>query len=451
METSSHRPEESPYVPMDARMKQQHRFKEATPEATSSSPSPSPSPYPSPSPSPSPKRASNFSLVMSPCSSPESPWSLSPLHRHPAPPHLLFRCVATLSAKDGNVLAIAVAKGAVFTGSESKRVRVWQHPDCLERGSLRSSSGGVRSIHAVGDRVFTAHDDCRIRVWRVPKPNLPFRQERLATLPTTSFFPRLRPHNLHRAPITSLAYHQAEGLLYSGSVDCTVRSWCAADARCIDCIAAHDDAVTAVALNPEDGTLFTASSDGTIKLWKRVWGQSAHTLTMTLRFQASPVNALALAPRGRFLYSGSSDGFVNFWEKEGTSCRYNHGGLLQGHRFAVLCLACAERIVVSGSEDATIRVWRREGGSLHECLAVLEGHRGPVGCVAAWLEAEGGAVGVVVYSGSLDRTVKVWRLSIVNGGGEMKVEGEERVVEFETSPVLSPSWVEKKLQAAYMQ
>lgn len=143
-------------------------------------------------------------------------------------------------------------------------------------------------------------------------------------------------------------------------------------------------------------------------------------------------------------------------------------GLLQGHRFAVLCLAVAEKLklVLSGSEDTTVRIWRKqEGGYCHECVVVLEGHRGPVRCLAATVEMENIVSSFLVYSGSLDQTFKVWRVKVVLGLGDDKNKmwldyGEGGAPPgdsiynslgdlYHMSPVLSPSWVQKKLQANY--
>ncbi|KAI3785524.1 hypothetical protein L1987_44643 [Smallanthus sonchifolius] len=112
---------------------------------------------------------------------------------------------------------------------------------------------------------------------------------------------------------------------------------------------------------------------------------------------------------GLVVYCGSSDGIVNFWEREKELL---HSGVLKGHKLAVLCLAGAGNLVLSGSADKTICVWRREG-SVHTCLSVLTGHTGPVKCVAVEKEAESSAASGkwVVYSGSLDKSVKVWSMS----------------------------------------
>lgn len=408
----------------------------------------------------SPSRSStNSTAVYSlPPPSPDSPWTLSP-HQTPSP-SLLYHCIASLHRHDGTIFSIAAARGLVFTASESSRIRAWRHPDCTDRGYIRARHGHVRAILAHGGTLFSAHKDCKIRVWTVSSSNQEkFHAKKMKTLPKTrSIFsftsnPNSRPH---RDVISCLAYNHAEGILYTGSWDRTVKAWRLSDGRCIDSLAAHDDRVNDVVVGQEDGagggSVFTCSSDATVKVWWRVYGQSSHTLTMTLKFQPSPVNALAFSPSSFFLYSGSSDGFINFWEKERASGRFNHGGFLQGHRFAVLCLVAIEKLVFSGSEDATIRVWRREEGScFHECLAVLDAHRGPVSCLAATLEIDKVVVmGFLLYSAGLDQTFKVWRIKVLPE--EKGSAGESTVVKggggtaYQMSPVLSPSWVEKKIQ-----
>ena len=127
---------------------------------------------------------------------------------------------------------------------------------------------------------------------------------------------------------------------------------------------------------------------------------------------------------------------------------------MQGHHFTVLCLVAIRELVFSGSEDATIRVWRREEGNcFHSCFAVIEGHHGPVRCLAVSLETESGVKGLLVYSASLDQTFKVWRVKVFPSEKacleETTIDPQRETVDDISpvlSPVLSPSWVEKKLQ-----
>ncbi|KAF9613376.1 hypothetical protein IFM89_007454 [Coptis chinensis] len=346
--------------------------------------------------------------------SPESPWACTPTN--PSPPStLLYQCIASLHRHDGNIFSIAVLHGSVFTGSESSHIRVWKQMDFAERGYLKTNSGDVRAILAYGNMLFTTHKDHKVRVWSVTNNSGDFRSRKLTMLPPQNSF-RLfsRKKTLqHQDCISCLAYYHAEGLLYTGSWDKTVKTWRVSDQRCMDSFVAHNDAISAIVVNQEDGSVFTCSSDGSVKIWRRVYGENSHTLTMTLKFQLSPVNALAISSslNSCYLYSASSDGLISFWKKEKISSRFNHGGFLQGHKYSVLCVVAMERLIFSGSEDTTVRIWRREeGSSFHECLAVLDGHRGPVRSLAACLENV--VMGFLVFSASMDGTFKVWRVRI---------------------------------------
>ncbi|KZV51146.1 myosin heavy chain kinase B-like [Dorcoceras hygrometricum] len=405
------------------------------------------------SPSRSPPHATNMYSVLPP-PSPESPWTLSP-HQTPSP-SLLYHCIATLHRQEGAIFSIAAARGLVFTGSESRRIRAWRQPDCTERGYLEASYGEIRAILAHGNTLFTSHKDDRIRVWNASSVSEDFQAKKITTLPKRGlflFFSKSK-NNKHKDRISCMAYNHGEGVLYTGSLDRTIKAWRVSDNLCVDSFTAHEDCINAIVVKQDDGCVFSSSSDGSVKIWRRVYGQSSHSLTMTLKFQPSPINALALSisPSSCFLYSGSSDGFINFWEKEKTSGRFNHGGFLQGHRFSVLCLVAKEKLVFSGSEDTTIRVWRREEGScFHECLAVLDAHRGPVKCLAVSLEIEKVMVmGFLLYSAGLDQAFKVWRIKILpeekESTQDLLVEPKNVVDSFETNPVLSPSWVMEKLQ-----
>lgn len=411
----------------------------------------------------SPPRPSSSDGTMLPMNMMASPWTLSP---HTSPPRpLLYYCIASLHRHHGNIYAISASKGLIFTASNSSRIRVWKQPDCMDAGFLRASSGGVRSILAFSDMLFSSHNDHKIRIWNFTLSSRTFKSKKLATLPRKSSFlsfPKASTTPVHKDSVSCMAYYHTEGLLYTGSHDRTVKAWRVSDKKCVDSFVAHEDNVNSLVVNQDDGCVFSCSSDGSVKIWRRVYTEDSHTLTMTLKFQPSPVNTLALSTSFHhcFLYSGCSDGMINFWEKERMCYRFNHGGFLQGHRFAVLCLATVGNLIFSGSEDTTIRVWRREEGSCyHECLSVLDGHRGPVRCLAASLEMEKIVMGFLVYSASLDQTFKVWRVKVLpdekiclDYADHHQRDARRKIAaaaDYDMSPVLSPSWVQKKLRGTF--
>ncbi|XP_021726178.1 protein JINGUBANG-like [Chenopodium quinoa] len=382
--------------------------------------------------------------------------------------------------RDGDIYSIAVSNDLVLTGSSSHRIHAWKPLDCHAKGYIHASSGEVRAMVAHGEVLFTSHKDHKIRVWNMKdcsgnSSSSSFRPRKLTTLPNDSHFKKIISRPIapqikgtskpiiipqHRDTISCMAYYHVEGILYTGSFDRTVKAWRVNEKKCVDSFIAHGGNINDMVVNQQNGYLITCSSDGTVKMWLRVYGENSHALIRVLVFHAYPFHALAFSvavSNKSFLYSGSTDGTINYWEQE-ISCRYTHGGFLQGHRFAVLSLVTIENIVISGSEDSTIRIWKREKGrgNIHECLAVLEGHRGPVRCLATFLQKDKFALSFLVYTASLDQTFKAWRVKLSpevkkSPFGDDDDDDDDREesksqMEFETSPVLSPSWVKKKLQ-----
>lgn len=400
-------------------------------------------------------RESSVSVMSIPLcgTSAETSWTLSPMHRS-SPCSLLYQCLTSLHRHEGDIFSVAVSGDVIFTGSETCHIHVWEQPYCTKIGHIKANAGEVRAILAYGRVLFTTHGDFKIRVWNVSIRE-GFQPKKITSLPRRSsffLFSRKNGHK-HKDHITCMAYNHVEKLLYTGSQDRTVKAWKVSENRCVDSFLAHKGHVNAIVINQQDGCVFTCSSDGTVKIWRRVYKESTHMLTTTLTFQPSPVNALALSssPNTGFLYSGSSDGLINFWEKERMSGRFNNRGFLQGHHFAVLCLVAIGEILLSGSEDTTIRIWRREGESyFHSCLVVIDKHQGPVTCLAAASESENVVMGLLVYSVSLDQTLKVWQVNLPTQKNLQNLEvNNEQLTEnigFEINPILSPSWVEKKLQ-----
>ncbi|KAM0837075.1 hypothetical protein ACQ4PT_061906 [Festuca glaucescens] len=306
-------------------------------------------------------------------------------------------------------------------------------------GSLVKAEGHVYSLAAAGDLLYTGTDsknDGKVRVWRRDSADDPAVHKRVGSLPRLGEFLRssVRPSHYvetgrrkqsslwlrHFDAVSCLSLDAEAGVIYSGSWDRTFKVWRVSDSRCLESVRAHDDAVNTVAAAGFDALAFTGSADGTVKVWRReagMGGATRHVMERVLRKADSAVTAIAVAAEARVVYVASSDGAVTHWQWRRGAARESaprNGGALRGHRMAVLSLTVAGRVVVSGSADRTICVWRRDEGADHSPLAVLTGHTGPVKCVAMDEEVSLDADGHrrwVVYSGSLDGSVKVWRVS----------------------------------------
>ncbi|KAI3462786.1 hypothetical protein Pfo_019449 [Paulownia fortunei] len=349
-----------------------------------------------------------------------SPLSKSPWSSHVEPEFYSYTGLrGSLVREEGHIYSLAASGDLLYTGSESKNIRVWKNQK--EFSGFKSNSGLVKAIIIAGERIFSGHQDGKIRIWRASRKH-PSLHKRIGTLPTfrakikSSLNPSNYHHNAiwikHTDAISCLSLSEDKSLLYSASWDKTFKVWRVSDSKCLESINAHDDAVNSIVAG-FDGLVFTGSADGSVKVWRRqIQGKGTkHFLSQTLLKQESAVTALVVDPSATVLYCGSSDGLVNFWERDKF---LSHGGVLRGHKLAVLCLATAGNLAFSGSADTNICVWRREGG-VHVCLSVLIGHSGPVKCLAVEEEKgaylRGGDRQYIVYSGSIDKSVKIWMVS----------------------------------------
>ncbi|XP_008674551.3 protein JINGUBANG [Zea mays] len=368
--------------------------------------------------------SSSFASFSSSNSSDPSPPSAFP----PAGP---CKALAVLRDHAGSVSSLSLCGEFLLSASTAGDVVAWQQPDLrrFARFGHGESGGSVKALAAAGGRVFSAHQDGRVRVWRVSRGRrsenafklvaaLPtardylgrvFRQDSYVQTTATTAARRAHHRRLwieHADSISCLAVavHDA-ALLYSGSWDRTLKVWRVADLRCLESIRAHDDAVNAVAADA--GIVYSASADGRVKAWEK--GKASHFLQGVLVARDGVSwNALAVAADDRRLYAAGSDGHVAAWDRLGgrTAARWTLACDVRAHDAAVLCLCVARDLLCTGSADKTIGLWRRQSAGELAKVGVVRGHEGPVKCIqASWCRLTNGCM---VYSGSLDKTIRVW-------------------------------------------
>lgn len=340
------------------------------------------------------------------------------------------RCLATLTGHVDAVSCLATSGEMLLSASQGTDIRAWQQPDLHQCATFGCGDGAVKTLVAVGDRVVSAHQDQRIRVWKRSKSAASV-FKLVATMPTVkdcvvsamnqkNYVQTRRHHRClwieHADAISCLAVSAAVKkrrkqtyFLYSGSWDRTFKVWRLSDFKCMESTRAHDDAINAVAVGP-GGYLYTASADATVKVWSKPRGSESHGLVATMVGHSASVNALAVSEDSGLVYSGGSDAAIVAWQSELGDLRFEVAAEMRGeHLGAVLCLCTVGELLCSGSADKTIRIWKRDRGSFsHSIVAVLQGHEGPVKCIAASADV---ASGFLIYSGSIDRSIKVWWVS----------------------------------------
>ncbi|KAA8529518.1 hypothetical protein F0562_033683 [Nyssa sinensis] len=348
-------------------------------------------------------------------------------------------CISTLKGHYSSIFSLSIAGKHLYSGSSDSEIRIWSRdPSTLENSTnnntVSSGHSAVKSFTFLGDKLFSAHQDHKIRVWKMENntPNKPYKciavlptlSDRVTTLFWAKNYVQVRRHKKstwvnHVDTISALALSNDGSLLYSVSWDRTLKVWRTSDFKCLESVwNAHDDAINAIVVS-SDGFVYTGSADKKIKKWRTYYGDKKHSLVSTLEKHKSAVNALAISADGSVLYSGACDRSIIVWEKDdsdGDSCG---GGMvvvgaLRGHSKAILCLAIVSDLVCSGSADKTVRIWRRGIGRSYSCLAVLEGHRGPVKCLTAAVNSSNNIrvnsdseTSYLVYSGSLDCDIKI--------------------------------------------
>ncbi|KAH9004299.1 U3 small nucleolar RNA-associated protein [Lactarius hatsudake] len=154
-----------------------------------------------------------------------------------------------------------------------------------------------------------------------------------------------------------------------------------------------------VSVHADQNILFYTLPDGAIQ--RQLIGFNDEITDVALLGSAQPPEHVALATNSPLIRIYSTESF--------------DARLLAGHRDIVLSLATSSsgRILASGAKDNSARLWARQNNNEAgwACVAICEGHAESVGAVV--FERED--VPRFLFTGSQDRTIKVWDLSGVPG------------------------------------
>lgn len=314
-----------------------------------------------------------------------------------------------------------------WDGGVASNIRVLRFPECEEVAALRTL-GEINTITAFKDnqQIFAGSSYGYIYVWNFPD------EEPLFLLKD------------HRQSINSLDINCDNGLLISGSDDCTIKIWQIEEGNQFK-FYGHDDQVNSIAIISDRKLVISGSYDGVLKVWSLEtgdelskfdggWEPVEHLIPIPNKNQVIYVSAnslpnneeilevrhqqtnnelfsllsygslrepLAVAPNGRWLASMLDDEFgLQIYDIGEPS---QEPIILTGHSAEIssVVFTADSRTIISGAWDQTIKVWDiQRGKSIH----TFKGHTANVNALAIASDDKR------IISASDDGNLIVWNL-----------------------------------------
>jgi WD40 repeat protein len=235
-----------------------------------------------------------------------------------------------------------------------------------------------------GGQLATGGSDGTVRLWRPGRDQPELRMERVGS------------------PVTSVVFAPGGAALVAGTEAGSVIAW---DVRDPDsdpvAVRVSSGPVASVAAATTPGRFAAGGEDGIVRLVDLAGAAGAVTAEVDA---GSPVRTVAFDAEGAAVAAGTDDGGVLVFDaaRSGTTLVLRRE--LTGHRDAVNAVAFAPdgASLASGGDDRSIRVWPL---AAEESPTVLSGHTAAVTSLTFADEAR-----PTLFTGSRDRTVRIWEL-----------------------------------------
>ena len=256
-----------------------------------------------------------------------------------------------------------------------------------------------------------------------------------------------RVAQVHQLKITSIKSNETKGLLYTSSVDCTVKVLKINDLT-VKATLDNFCKVNSIDVGFQGNLLIAGLDDGLV----RVWNLKDLREEFSLKMHEAPVLAVGFSFKDRFIVSGSADSNAKLWA---TREKNKQKVVKRLHSRSITCIAATNdgKYGISASEDGLLKTWfvhsqevtntfevhRKKSSALNEFLSLAvsaDGLRAIVGCSdkriyvypidhapqKSFLKVLQGHVGEVtglvvandndtLYSCSKDGTIRKWSIA----------------------------------------
>lgn len=233
----------------------------------------------------------------------------------------------------------------------------------------------------------------------------------------------------HSHHVEDLRYNSTGTLIVSASKDNNARIWDVSTSRCIHTLKGHKWDVYSACFSPDDKYVITSSADKTIRIWNVSDGKCVRMLQ-----NPAELSDAQISPDGKLLASGSWDNTVRIWDFNSGQCILTMKIPYQRDAgvYSVAFSPDGKMVAAAYSDDPfTVRLWEIATG---KCVKTFEGHSKGVRTVAFSPDGE------YVISGSLDETIRFWKVHEESEGVVLKGFSPQRSwIPCAKSAVFSPN------------
>lgn len=123
----------------------------------------------------------------------------------------------------------------------------------------------------------------------------------------------------HTAPVVSLCYNRKGNILFSSSMDESIKVWDVLNGSVMKTMSAHSEPVVSIDVSENDSSILSSGShDGLIRIFDTATGHCLKTLTYDKDWQSEtgvvPITKVKFSANTKYLLVKSYDGIVKIWD-----------------------------------------------------------------------------------------------------------------------------------------